>query len=223
MSWFQAEARRARRELEASRRQAAVRRGAPACTTAPSLDDLDIPGQWPEVAAELEASPTRPPPLPTRRARPRRRVADGPRTAGGWCGRSRSPSEVGGGSPLRAWARPLPADDVGRSGCAVDRGGDRGARRGAVRSAAGGGIRRRGRTARRPSRRAGPARPRRRSATGSSSSTSATRPPLDECRRAAISRIRRFATRQERWFRRDPRVVWLDADRRDLALAVWSA
>ena len=32
---------------------------------------------------------------------------------------------------------------------------------------------------------------------------------------------RRFARRQESWFRRDPRVVWLDADRDDLpALAL---
>ena len=29
----------------------------------------------------------------------------------------------------------------------------------------------------------------------------------------AVRRTRRFARRQERWFRRDPRIVWLDATR----------
>ncbi|MCY3632227.1 MAG: tRNA (adenosine(37)-N6)-dimethylallyltransferase MiaA [bacterium] len=35
---------------------------------------------------------------------------------------------------------------------------------------------------------------------------------LDEALAEAITRTRRFARRQERWFRRDPRIVWLDAD-----------
>ncbi len=34
---------------------------------------------------------------------------------------------------------------------------------------------------------------------------------LDEAVALAVSRTRRFARRQERWFRRDPRIVWLDA------------
>ena len=34
---------------------------------------------------------------------------------------------------------------------------------------------------------------------------------LDEALALAITRTRQFARRQERWFRRDPRVVWLDA------------
>ncbi len=34
---------------------------------------------------------------------------------------------------------------------------------------------------------------------------------LDEALDRAITRTRRFARRQERWFRRDPRIVWLDA------------
>ena len=34
----------------------------------------------------------------------------------------------------------------------------------------------------------------------------------DEAVALAITRTRRFARRQERWFRRDPRIVWLDAD-----------
>jgi len=34
---------------------------------------------------------------------------------------------------------------------------------------------------------------------------------LDEAFELAVARTRRFARRQERWFRRDPRIVWLDA------------
>ena len=35
--------------------------------------------------------------------------------------------------------------------------------------------------------------------------------PLDEALDLAVARTRRFARRQERWFRRDPRIHWLDA------------
>jgi tRNA dimethylallyltransferase len=41
--------------------------------------------------------------------------------------------------------------------------------------------------------------------------------PLAECLAAAALHTRRFAVRQERWFRRDPRIVWFEAD--DPALA----
>ena len=34
---------------------------------------------------------------------------------------------------------------------------------------------------------------------------------LDEARAETINATRRFARRQESWFRRDPRVTWLDA------------
>jgi tRNA dimethylallyltransferase len=34
---------------------------------------------------------------------------------------------------------------------------------------------------------------------------------LDEALTTAIARTRRFARRQERWFRRDPRIVWIEA------------
>ena len=34
---------------------------------------------------------------------------------------------------------------------------------------------------------------------------------LDEALNLAVTRTRRFARRQERWFRRDPRIYWLDA------------
>lgn len=44
--------------------------------------------------------------------------------------------------------------------------------------------------------------------------------PLDECRRDALVHTRRFAVRQQRWFRRDPRITWFDTDRADLVDAV---
>ncbi|MGH9292771.1 MAG: tRNA (adenosine(37)-N6)-dimethylallyltransferase MiaA [Acidimicrobiales bacterium] len=49
---------------------------------------------------------------------------------------------------------------------------------------------------------------------------------LDEALARTRRRLRSFARRQEAWFRRDPRVVWLDARRPDLVesvVAQWSA
>jgi len=44
---------------------------------------------------------------------------------------------------------------------------------------------------------------------------------LDEAVALAVARTRRFAVRQERWFRRDPRIRWLDAsDPENLVAAV---
>jgi tRNA dimethylallyltransferase len=43
--------------------------------------------------------------------------------------------------------------------------------------------------------------------------------PLDECVDAAVRRTRTFARRQWAWFRRDPRIQWLDADGGAHALA----
>jgi tRNA dimethylallyltransferase len=40
--------------------------------------------------------------------------------------------------------------------------------------------------------------------------------PLAECVAAAALHTRRFAVRQERWFRRDPRIAWFDADASNL-------
>jgi tRNA dimethylallyltransferase len=40
----------------------------------------------------------------------------------------------------------------------------------------------------------------------------AGRAALDEARARAVARTRRLAVRQERWFRRDPRVHWIDID-----------
>ncbi len=42
---------------------------------------------------------------------------------------------------------------------------------------------------------------------------------LDEAVALAVARTRKFARRQERWFRRDPRIVWLNADEDAEALA----
>ncbi|MGP8163072.1 MAG: tRNA (adenosine(37)-N6)-dimethylallyltransferase MiaA [Acidimicrobiales bacterium] len=42
------------------------------------------------------------------------------------------------------------------------------------------------------------------------------RTTLDAARTEILRRTRVFARRQESWFRRDPRIVWLDAARRDL-------
>ncbi len=45
---------------------------------------------------------------------------------------------------------------------------------------------------------------------------------LDEALELAIMRTRRFARRQERWFRRDPRICWLDAPTSPAdALSAW--
>ncbi len=42
---------------------------------------------------------------------------------------------------------------------------------------------------------------------------------LDDALEAAIVATRRFARRQERWFRRDPRITWLDADTNPMEVA----
>ncbi|MGO9582888.1 MAG: tRNA (adenosine(37)-N6)-dimethylallyltransferase MiaA [Acidimicrobiales bacterium] len=46
--------------------------------------------------------------------------------------------------------------------------------------------------------------------------------PLDQARAESLRRLRALARRQEAWFRRDPRVVWFRADRSDLTDAVLS-
>ena len=43
--------------------------------------------------------------------------------------------------------------------------------------------------------------------------------PLDDCVDEAVRRTRRFARRQEAWFRRDPRIHWYDAAGNPLAVA----
>ncbi|MDH5236793.1 MAG: tRNA (adenosine(37)-N6)-dimethylallyltransferase MiaA [Acidimicrobiia bacterium] len=41
---------------------------------------------------------------------------------------------------------------------------------------------------------------------------------LEECLALANARTRRFARRQERWFRRDPRITWLDVDEKPVVV-----
>ena len=44
--------------------------------------------------------------------------------------------------------------------------------------------------------------------------------PLEQAKAESLRRLRAFARRQEAWFRRDPRVIWIRADRSDLVEAV---
>ena len=44
--------------------------------------------------------------------------------------------------------------------------------------------------------------------------------PLEQAKAEAVRRLRAFARRQEAWFKRDPRVIWVRADRNDLGDAV---
>jgi tRNA dimethylallyltransferase len=46
---------------------------------------------------------------------------------------------------------------------------------------------------------------------------------LGRCRDLAITRTRRFAVRQERWFRRDPRIIWVEAGNADPVGAILDA
>jgi tRNA dimethylallyltransferase len=43
--------------------------------------------------------------------------------------------------------------------------------------------------------------------------------PLEECVDEAVRRTRHFARRQEAWFRRDPRIAWIDATDNPVAVA----
>ncbi len=175
------------------------------------VDGLDLPGQCPDVRSELEREPdtgrAAPPP---RRGSTRWPPAAWSRPTGaGSCGPSRSRSAAGGRSRRSArastrypddgivqiglrWPRPtLLAGSRPASGAARRRPPRRGP---ALADATGGSV---------PDRRAGPrlqgaaGPPRRRVARW-------TRPSA-----LAVSRTRRFAGRQERWFRRDPRIRWV--------------
>ncbi len=80
------------------------------------VDDLDVPGRWPDVRAELEADPDTGGAAPPRLAEldPAAAGAWSPATAAGSCGRSRSPPAAAGRSrrsdrdSTPAPARPLP-------------------------------------------------------------------------------------------------------------------
>ncbi len=209
---YQAEARAALAAIEHRGGQAVLVGGTGLYLRA-LVDRLDPPGEWPATRAELEARPRhRAPPRPPRGARPGGGGQDAadepaPRPAG--------PRGHAGQWPalqlLRSRARELPAQRgrPGRPPLAPRRA--HGAHRAALRPPARRRLPRRGRRARRQARPACPERPARRSATASCSTTSAVATSLDEAVHLAITRTRQFAVRQERWFRRDPRIRWVDA------------
>ena len=226
VSWFQDAAISARHDLEA-RGASPVYVGGTGLYHRAVVDDLDIPGQWPDVAAELEAEPDTSglhsrlavlDPVAASRMDPgnRRRVVRALEVT------------IGGGRPFSEYGPGLdhyPSSDVIQIGLRVERSAtaarvaarfDRQLDAGLVDEVA--------RLEARPegwSRTAA-------QALGYRELLEHVRNerPLGECREQAIGRIRRFAARQDLWFRRDPRVVWMDADRPDLvdaALSVWSA
>ena len=187
------------------------------------VDDLAIPGRYPEVAATFEADldegrldvpelHARLPaldPVGAGRMAPtnRRRVVRALEVT------------VGSGRPFSAFGPGLEAYPAtgrpGRLGRPTRR--DRPAHRGTIRHHARGRARRRGAGAGRPPGRdlahgpPGPRLPR------------DPRPrrggrPLADCVDEAVRRTRQFARRQASWFRRDPRIVWADAPPRPRAL-----
>jgi tRNA dimethylallyltransferase len=226
VSWFQVEATRVRDDLQ-ERGATPIYVGGTGLYHRAVVDDLDIPGQWPDVAAELQAEPDTAglhsrlvelDPVAAARMEPenRRRVV---RALEVTIGGGRRFSEYGPGLDR------YPPSDVVQIGLRVERAVtatrveerfDHQLRAGFVDEVSRLDQREEGwsRTASQ--------------ALGYRELLEHVRDgrSLDECRDLAISRIRRFATRQERWFRRDPRVTWVDADRPDLVdvvLARWSA
>jgi tRNA dimethylallyltransferase len=225
VSWFQAEAMKVREDL-AARAATPVYVGGTGLYHRAVVDDLDIPGQWPDVAAELEAEPdtsglhsrlVQLDPVAASRMDPgnRRRVVRALEVT------------IGGGRRFSDYGPGLdryPPSDVVQVGLRVERAVtaasveerfDSQLHDGFVEEVATLDARPEGwsRTAAQ--------------ALGYRELIEHVRHgrPLDECRDLAISRIRRFATRQDRWFRRDPRVAWIDANRPDLVdavLSVWS-
>jgi tRNA dimethylallyltransferase len=226
VSWFQDAATNARRDVEA-RGASPVYVGGTGLYHRAVLDDLEIPGQWPAVATELEAEPDTSAlhsrlatldPIAASRMDPgnRRRVLRALEVT------------LGAGRPFSSYGPGLdhyPSSDVIQIGLRVERTAtaarvetrfDRQLEAGLVDEVARLDARPQGwsRTAAQ--------------ALGYRELLEHVRHqrPLEECREQALARIRRFATRQDRWFRRDPRVVWMDANRPDLVdavLSVWSA
>ena len=177
------------------------------------VDDLQVPGRFAEVRADLDAEPdtaalharlTALDPVAAGRMEPtnRRRVV---RALEVTLGSGRPFSSYGPGlgayppSRFHLVGVRLPHDVV------ADRIEAR------YRAPDGRRLPRRGRAARSPTLGGCPAPPARRSATGSWRPTWRTAVPLDEALDLAVRRTRRFARRQASWFRRDPRIRWLDA------------
>ena len=205
---FQSEARRALDDI-AARGNRAIVVGGTGLYVRSLVDGLTIPGQWPEVRAELDAEPDT-------GALHRRLQALDPVAAG-----RMEPSNrrrivralevtVGSGRPFSTFGPgldaypPTPFRLVGLRG--VDRARiaerfhrmlDAGLVDEVRRLAAAGPL---GRTARQA---LGYKELLRHVEDGA---------PLDECVEEAIRRTRKVARRQEAWFRRDPRIRWLDAE-----------
>ena len=186
---------------------------APACTCGWWSTALDPPGQWPDVRAELDADQRHGRPAPAAgRARPGRRRRGWSRPTGaGSCGRSRWPSAAAArsrrfGPGLTAY----PSTDVVQLGPAL-------APRRCWPSASSSASPRCSppacwtrSSAWRPRRVAsrGP----RRQALGYKELLAHLRGQcsLDEATDLAVTRTRQLAVRQQRWFRRDPRVRWVE-------------
>ena len=179
------------------------------------VDDLEIPGQFPEVRAELDAEPdtaallrpaarrsTRPPP-----------AGWSPPTGAGWCGPSRSPSAAAArsrrsGPGLDTYPpSPFPVRGPRRSSgrCSTERIEARYADQ-----LAAGFVAEVEALLARP---AGLSRTARQ-ALGYAELLDHLEhgTPLDEAVDHAVRRTRRFARRQQRWFGRDPRITWLPVD-----------
>lgn len=207
---FKIAARQALAEIEA-RGHRAVLVGGTGLYLRAVVDDLDFPGQFPEVRVELEAEPTdllyaqltTLDPVAAGRMEPtnRRRVLRALEVT------------LGSGSPFSSFGPGLaayPETPFRMVGLRVDR--DELDRRVELRYAAQldagfldevAGLRERPGGLSRTARQALGYRELLAHLDGECS--------LDEALEQAITRTRRFARRQERWFRRDPRIEWVDA------------
>ena len=212
---FQAQAREVAARLRAAGR-VPVLVGGSALYTRAILDRFEFPGTDEGVRARLEAEladvgPAAPCTVGSPGRTPRRRPASSPRTAAAPSGRSRSSRSPGARSPrrCRAWSTPTPRACRSAStstGPPWTRGS----------SSASTGC---SRTASSPrssgcSTRAWPrgGRPAGRSATARSRPTWPGELTLAEARERTVVATRRFARRQDSWFRKDPRIIWVAYD-----------
>ncbi len=211
VSQFLAAARRARADI-AERGRRAVLVGGTGLYHRAVIDDLDIPGRFPETAAALEAEPDT-------EALHRRLVELDPVAAARMESTNRRrvvralEVTVGSGRPFSSYGSGLdtyPPSDVTQFGLRLARSEvDRHIEQRYHRQMAEGFL------AEVEALAAGPAMSRTASQALGYKELLAHlngEMSLDEAVAVAITRTRRFARRQERWFRRDPRIVWLDGE-----------